>query len=62
MNHNINFVLCSACVLSALVIGGMSMLTVTDMALRMALLLVAVLDLFAATYFFAKFYKSTKGL
>ncbi len=62
MKHNINFVLCSACVLSALVIGGMSMITVTDMALRMALLLVAVLDLFAATYFFAKFYKSTKGL
>jgi len=62
MKHNINFVLCSACVLSALVIGGMSMITVTDMALRMALLLVAVLDLFAATYFFAKFYKSTKGM
>ena len=62
MKHNINFVLCSACVLSALVIGGMSMITVSDMALRMALLLVAVLDLFAATYFFAKFYKSTKGL
>ena len=62
MKHNLDFVLCSTCVLSALMIGGLSMLTVTDMALRFALLLVAILDLFAATYFFARFYKSTKNL
>lgn len=59
IKHNINLVLCVSCILSGIVIGGTSMLIV-ELPLRAAFLAVAILDLLAATYFFAKFYKSVK--
>ncbi len=59
INHNINLVLCVSCILAGIVIGGISMLII-ELPLRAAFLSVAVLNLLAATYFFARFYKSVK--
>lgn len=59
IKHNINLVLCVSCILSGVVIGGTSMLVV-DLPVRVAFLAVAILDLLAATFFFARFYKAVK--
>lgn len=59
IKHNINLVLCVSCILAGIVIGGISMLIV-EIPLRAAFLTVGVLNLLAATYFFARFYKSVK--